>query len=214
MRSLITRATLLCLATGVISMASASAAMAVKISPANAKIQLKATNMSLNMGWAKSKPVTCELWQTSGKINATGTLPVSLEVPSFGKGTGECTVDYFENFFKGKVIEARVPVLEASSKTAASLSHGGFTIQLEQKYVESCMLDVGDIGPAFVGTWANGTIKEGKVTPSTLTVTNEEVTAQSAPPCSLWREISQNAEISATFTVTDTTEPSKVVVLE
>lgn len=213
MRSLTTRATLLCLAIGAISMASASAAMAVKISPANAKIQLKATNMSLNMGWALSKPVTCELWQTSGKINTTGTLPVSLEVPSFGKGTGECTVDYAENFFKAKVIEAEAPKLEASSKTAAGLSHGGFTIKLE-KVFESCTLQVGHIGPAFAGTWANGTIKEGKVTPSTLTLNKAGVTVTSPKTCTLWGELSQNAEMSATFTVTDTTEPNKVVVLE
>ncbi len=207
---------MLCLSVAVLSVVPASAAMAVKISPAGATIQLKATNMTLQVWGTEKEAFKCELWQTSGKINALGTLPVNLEAPSFGKGTGECTFGYGGGpKQKARVVEDEAETLEASAKTAASIGKGRIVLQWEEfgKLRERCKVEIG-LEP-YKGIWANGTTKEGKVvTPSTLTLSKLAVDAVSAENCILWGAFSQEASLSATFSVTDTTNPNQLVVLE
>lgn len=213
MRSRYMKVGLLCLVIAVMSMMSASAAMAVKISPAGNTIQLKATNIKLHMWGEESEVSTCELWQTSGKINSLGTLPVNLEAPSFGKGAGECTVVYSGLHLKARVIKAGTERLEASSKTAASLYNGWTVIQLETsggKLIEGCKLELSE-GATYNGVWANGTSKEK---PSTLTLAKAETGVVSPEKCSWWGNWSGKATLSATFNVTDTTEPNSLVMLE
>ena len=113
MKAKLTRAGLLCVALTTMSMALASAAMALKITPVNNTIQLKATNMKLHVWGTEAENITCELWQTSGKISAFGTLPVSLEAPTFGKGNGECSIVYGGLHYKGRITTAGAEKLEA-----------------------------------------------------------------------------------------------------
>ena len=212
MRSICTRTGLLCVALTMTTMISASAAMALKIKPFGDTIQLKATNMKLLI-WGKEpeSTITCELWQTSGKISALGTLPVSLEVPIFGIGKGECTIPYAGTVYKGSVTSAEAEELKASSTTAASIGHQEFVIQLEtgKTLDEECQLHVGE--SPYNGVWANGTSKEK---PSTLTLSKIKVGTESRHQCALWGEFAKLSTLSATFSVTDTTQPTKPVVLE
>ncbi|HTC72198.1 MAG TPA: hypothetical protein VK655_04875 [Solirubrobacteraceae bacterium] len=218
-----TWAALLVLASAAISLGTASAALAVKIAPAGDKIQLKATNVKFlifgNEG--EGKYTTCEESNTSGKIGSLGALPVSLETPVFGKGAGDCSIWYFpEEPWPGRAINAEPETLEATSKTEASIGHPFFELQLEsgakgsKEIDEKCQLRMGESTYPMKGVWKNGSIKEKVVTPSTFTVTKFGITVQSLNKCALWGKYTALRYVWATFTVTDVTNPSKVVTLE
>jgi len=216
-----TWAALLVLASTAISLGTASAALAVKIAPAGDKIQLKATNLKFLIFNNESEGLytTCEEWNTSGTIGSLGALPVSLEAPVFGKGAGECTIQYgAENQFKARAINAEAEQLEATSKTEASIAQPCFECQLEscsKEIDEKCQLRIGESTYPVKGVWKTGSIKEKIVTPSTLTVTKFGVTVKSQnASCALWGKYVGLRYMWATFTVTDVTNPGKVVTLE
>ena len=196
--------------------AVSSPVLAVTIKPAGANIQLKATGIKLHIWGLKenNEYTVCEEWQMAGKISAFGTLPLSLEKPIFGNGKSECSIEYALSKSPATVSSSQAPELNASSKTAATISHAGFTLQVTTKRAlekHECSLQVG-YGESYGGTWNNGTSKEK---PSTLTFTNAPVFVNDGGiPCYIWAETIVQSYMTATFTVTDTTEPNKVVVLE
>ena len=213
MRSTLIRAGLLSVA---LTMMSASAAMAVTIKPLGSTIQLKATNISMSI-WPKQENVTCELFQASAKTGL-GTLPIKLEAITFGKGAGECKFPYAGLVFPARVVSTEKLELSATSKTSATLgaAFGNFVLQLEEPGAEEkkeCTMRV-TLAPGE-GVWANGTTKEKKVvTPSTLTMNNTAVSFLTKTKCNIWGPVAQEGTMSATFNVTDTTEPNSLVVLE